>query len=114
MREETHTMICKKCGAVNEDYLEYCKVCAEELEKPAERPEPKRTDSNGRWSFVDAPSWPKPELNADSVSEDEVTAYVPRRSADRMSGYSGSDATAWRNAGVTSLGKVAAEMPYFP
>ena len=94
MREETHTMICKKCGAVNEDYLEYCKVCAEELEKPAERPEPKRTDSNGRWSFVDAPSWPKPELNADSVSEDEVTAYVPRRSADRMSGYSGSDATA--------------------
>lgn len=43
MREETHTMICKKCGAVNEDYPEYCKVCAEELEKPAERPEPKRT-----------------------------------------------------------------------
>ena len=86
-------MKCKVCGAYNEDYLEYCEKCAapltadNESEKPEEVQQPENEQNKGQdyqsyvastgetppaWGFVKAPNWPKPEFDADTVSEEDI------------------------------------------
>ena len=58
-------MICKNCGANNEDFLEYCEKCAAPLrEGPA-------SSAAGR-SFVSSPKWAKPDFNANTISESDI------------------------------------------
>ena len=65
-------MICRQCGAHNEDYLEYCENCAALLvaDPPEQEPpvknsrEPRRyvsDDEASSWGFVRGPEWPKRE-----------------------------------------------------
>ena len=91
--QEDVSMKCKVCGAYNEDYLEYCEKCAapltadNESEKPEEVQQPENEQNKGQdyqsyvastgetppaWGFVKAPNWPKPEFDADTVSEEDV------------------------------------------
>ena len=86
-------MKCKVCGAYNEDYLEYCEKCAAPLtadtesEKTEEIQQPENKQNKGQdyqsyvastgetppaWGFVKAPDWPKPEFDADTVSEEDI------------------------------------------
>jgi hypothetical protein len=71
-------MICKVCGAYNEDFLENCSICASPLEQETKKTEPEKQsesddpNSYGSWGFVRAPKWPKPEFNASTVSEDDI------------------------------------------
>ncbi|HWQ57429.1 MAG TPA: hypothetical protein VN540_00290 [Clostridia bacterium] len=79
-------MRCKNCGAQNEDYLEYCEQCAAPLtpEKETDDPGAKARDagytsyvaSTGEtppaWGFVRAPQWPKPDFDANTVTEEEI------------------------------------------
>lgn len=86
-------MKCKVCGAYNEDYLEYCEKCAAPLtadtesEKTEEIQQPENEQNKGQdyqsyvastgetppaWGFVKAPDWPKPEFDADTVSEEDI------------------------------------------
>ena len=73
-------MRCKVCGAYNEDYLEFCENCAAPLE-----PDAAQNDSTGfstadegtqgepsAWGFVRSPNWPKPDFDANTVSEQDV------------------------------------------
>ena len=58
-------MICKNCGANNEDFLEYCEKCSAPLnESPSSAPV-------GR-SFVSSPKWAKPDFNANTISESDI------------------------------------------
>lgn len=79
-------MKCKVCGAYNEDYLEYCENCAAPL--TPDEPEPASVEdsyvaSTGEtppaWGFVRAPQWPKPEFDANTVSEEDIPAAVSSR-----------------------------------
>ena len=68
-------MKCKVCGAINEDYLEYCENCAAPLkESQAAAGEP--TSGGAReqrsWDFVASPDWSKPEFSANTVSETDI------------------------------------------
>lgn len=79
-------MKCKVCGTQNEDYLEYCESCAAVLDR--EQPEtagpatgqavsPDTTaeeiyQSREGWNFVKAPVWPKPEFDANTITEDDI------------------------------------------
>ncbi|HOG00022.1 MAG TPA: hypothetical protein PK438_06605 [Clostridia bacterium] len=79
-------MICKNCGAQNEDYLEYCEVCAAPLtpdEEAGGRGGASRSagyasyvaatgETPPAWGFVRAPQWPKPEFDANTVTEEEI------------------------------------------
>ena len=90
-------MKCKVCGAYNEDYLEYCEKCAAPLtadEEPAAAQNADQEQANGQdyqsyvastgetppaWGFVKAPNWPKPDFDANTVSEDDIPeGYTPR------------------------------------
>ena len=91
--QEDVSMKCKVCGAYNEDYLEYCEKCAAPLtadtesEKTEEIQQPENKQNKGQdyqsyvastgetppaWGFVKAPDWPKPEFDADTVSEEDI------------------------------------------
>ncbi len=61
-------MICKNCGANNEDFLEFCEKCSAPLNgsQPAAAP-------SGR-SFVSSPKWVKPDFNANTISESDIPA----------------------------------------
>ncbi len=79
-------MRCKNCGAQNEDYLEYCDVCAAPLTPDDEASD--KGDASGNagyasyvaatgetppaWGFVRAPQWPRPEFDANTVTEEEI------------------------------------------
>lgn len=67
-------MICKVCGAYNEDFLESCSICASPLEQESKETEPEKQeeDSHSSWGFVRAPKWPKPDFSASAVSEDDI------------------------------------------
>lgn len=86
-------MKCKVCGAYNEDYLEYCEKCAAPLtadgesEKTVEIQQPENEQNKGQdyqsyvastgetppaWGFVKAPNWPKPDFDANTVSEEDI------------------------------------------
>ena len=72
-------MKCKVCGAYNEDYLEYCENCAAPLTPDEPEPAPAEDSyvaSTGEtppaWGFVRAPQWPKPEFDANTVSEEDI------------------------------------------
>lgn len=80
-------MKCKKCGAMNEDYLEYCEKCAAPLtpDDQAENMQSSSSEDYGyksyvaatgetppAWGFVKAPQWPKPDFDANTVSEDDI------------------------------------------
>lgn len=84
-------MKCKVCGAHNEDYLEYCENCAAPL-TPDEAPEQTQSQdqdyqsyvaSTGEtppaWGFVKAPQWPKPEFDANTVSEEDIPEGYAKR-----------------------------------
>lgn len=80
-------MRCKVCGAYNEDYLEFCENCAAPLELDAAISAPNGFSSGAEgvegepaaWGFVRSPSWPKPDFDANTVSEQDVpTAYLNR------------------------------------
>ncbi len=80
-------MRCKVCGAYNEDYLEYCENCAAPLEPDAAPIEQVSAGSAGAieqgepssWGFVRSPSWPKPDFDANTVSEQDVPeTYLDR------------------------------------
>ncbi len=93
-------MKCKVCGAYNEDYLEYCEKCAapltaddnaeEAVKASAEENEKSNTqdyqsyvaytgETPPAWGFVKAPNWPKPDFDANTVSEDDIpSGYTPR------------------------------------
>jgi hypothetical protein len=83
--QEEFLMKCKNCGAINEDYLEYCEQCAAPLtpddqsqdKHPAEETGYKSyVASTGEtppaWGFVKAPQWPKPDFDANTVSEEDI------------------------------------------
>ncbi len=59
-------MICKNCGANNDDFLEYCEKCSAPLHTEASS-----AATTGR-SFVSAPKWAKPEFNANTISESDI------------------------------------------
>lgn len=61
-------MVCKNCGAKNEDYLEYCEKCAAPLNEGSSANQP---GSFGR-SFVNSPKWAKPDFNANTISESDI------------------------------------------
>ena len=76
-------MKCKVCGAYNEDYLEYCENCAAPLTPDEPEPAPAEDSyvaSTGEtppaWGFVRAPQWPKPEFDANTVSEEDIPESV--------------------------------------
>ena len=58
-------MICKNCGANNEDFLEYCEKCAAPLNGGS-------APSAGSRSFVSSPKWAKPDFNANTISESDI------------------------------------------
>ena len=91
--QEDVSMKCKVCGAYNEDYLEYCEKCAAPLtadtesEKTVEIQQPENEQNKGQdyqsyvastgetppaWGFVKAPNWPKPDFDANTVSEEDI------------------------------------------
>ena len=79
-------MKCKVCGAYNEDYLEYCENCAAPLTPDEPEPIPAEDSyvaSTGEtppaWGFVRAPQWPKPEFDANTVSEEDIPANYSSR-----------------------------------
>ena len=86
-------MKCKVCGAMNEDYLEYCENCAalltpdEPEEVPAPAVEESYVASTGEtppaWGFVRAPQWPRPEFDANTISEEDIPEVQPSRFAPR-------------------------------
>ncbi len=80
-------MKCKNCGAINEDYLEYCEQCAAPLtpDDQTEDKHPVQPENSGyksyvastgetppAWGFVKAPHWPKPDFDANTVSEEDI------------------------------------------
>lgn len=79
-------MRCKNCGAHNEDYLEYCENCAAPLtpDEPESGRDAHSNDSGYKsyvastgetppaWGFVKAPQWPKPDFDANTVSEEDI------------------------------------------
>ena len=88
-------MKCKVCGAYNEDYLEYCESCAAPL-TPDEEPEQTQPQAEEQeqdyqsyvaatgetppaWGFVKAPQWPKPEFDANTVSEEDIPQGYGKR-----------------------------------
>lgn len=93
-------MKCKVCGAYNEDYLEYCEKCAspliadDEAEETVKASAEENEKNNAQeyqsyvaytgetppaWGFVKAPNWPKPDFDANTVSEDDIpSGYTPR------------------------------------
>ncbi|MBQ9832229.1 MAG: hypothetical protein IJO48_00705 [Clostridia bacterium] len=89
-------MKCQVCGTFNEDYLEYCENCAaflvpepEAEAEPEIVEEPARTaeeiyESRKGWSFVASPAWPKPEFDANTVSEDDIPADFVSASATSL------------------------------
>ncbi|MDO4567523.1 MAG: hypothetical protein Q4B99_01050 [Clostridia bacterium] len=92
-------MLCRNCGKQNEDYLEYCKYCGEELtaedaaaggERPADG-----AASDATWGFARSPKWRRPEFRADSVEveddadEGDVTPYTPARRFSRTGAVGG-------------------------
>ncbi|MBQ7092586.1 MAG: zinc ribbon domain-containing protein, partial [Clostridia bacterium] len=58
-------MICKNCGANNEDFLEYCEKCAAPLREGS-------APAAGGRSFVSSPKWAKPDFNANTISESDI------------------------------------------
>ncbi len=88
-------MVCRECGAYNEDHLEYCKVCAAPLhEEPASKaqyvapaaaepvPAPPSAPAQGdversSWGFVRAPRWPQPNFDMNAVDELEQPQDTP-------------------------------------
>lgn len=80
-------MRCKVCGAYNEDYLEFCENCAAPLEPEAATNGPAGFSSASggdqgepaAWGFVRSPNWPKPDFDANTVSEQDIPeAYLNR------------------------------------
>ena len=52
-------MICKKCGAFNEDYLEYCEACSSPLTNNETKATAQPDEAgNLAWHFVSKPEWP--------------------------------------------------------
>lgn len=66
-------MICKVCGANNEDYLEYCKKCSAPLHVSDNAADGAEAPASPR-SFVRSPVWAKPEFNANTISEKDIPA----------------------------------------
>ena len=60
-------MICKNCGANNEDFLEFCEKCSAPLNESQSSAAP----SAGR-NFVSSPKWAKPDFNANTISESDI------------------------------------------
>lgn len=80
-------MVCKACGAVNPDGTKYCKICASPFDSdapevyqspkyvtPPATEEPAQPGKDG-WGFVRAPRWPKPEFDAGSITEEDLSAF---------------------------------------
>lgn len=61
-------MICKNCGANNDDFLEYCEKCSAPLHEEASP-----VAATGR-NFVSSPKWAKPDFNANTISESDIPA----------------------------------------
>lgn len=88
-------MYCKICGTFNEDYMEYCENCAAPLEPDAAQAGPQSAvrepaaEAPGQAqarSFAAAPSWPKPDFDANTVIEDDIPEnYKHRYSSVRNS-----------------------------
>ncbi|MBR0026064.1 MAG: hypothetical protein IJP37_02790 [Clostridia bacterium] len=89
-------MICKVCGAQNEEGSNYCKICAAPLRDSApviadESPrfvdppqEVNAGDMRSSWGFVKAPKWPKPNFDANSIPEEELPE-APVRTVEPVS-----------------------------
>ncbi|MDR0841030.1 MAG: SH3 domain-containing protein [Christensenellaceae bacterium] len=72
-------MKCKVCGAENEPYLEYCGACAAPLTAGDALEPAQPTAEKSGWGFVQAPSWDKPDFNANTVSEADIPkGFQPR------------------------------------
>ncbi len=108
-------MKCKVCGAYNEDYLEYCEKCAapltadEEPEQVEETQQPENNQNKGQdyqsyvastgetppaWGFVKAPNWPKPDFDANTVTEDDIPQGYGARFNPRPAGSTAPKMTA--------------------
>jgi len=87
-------MRCKVCGAYNEDYLEFCENCAAPLEPEAATNGPTGFSSAGggdqdkpaAWGFVRSPNWPKPDFDANTVSEQDIPEGYLNRFEPRPAG----------------------------
>jgi hypothetical protein len=87
-------MRCKVCGAYNEDYLEFCENCAAPLEPEAATNGPTGFSSAGgsdqgeqsAWGFVRSPNWPKPDFDANTVSEQDIPKAYLNRFEPRQAG----------------------------
>ncbi len=102
-------MVCRECGAYNNDQLEYCKVCAAPLHddhldaaqyvapaEPAapERPQspaapqpPQQDEDSPAWGFVRAPRWPQPNFDMNTVDPSEPQSPAYQSAATRQQGY---------------------------
>lgn len=85
-------MICKNCGAYNEDYMEYCEKCASPLvpdtAEPNEQPDNNAApvpegSAQSSWDFARAPRWIQPEFDANTISEDDIPASFNTAKASR-------------------------------
>ncbi len=93
-------MRCKVCGAYNEDYLEFCENCAAPLEPDAATNGPTGFSSAGggdqgepsAWGFVRSPNWPKPDFDANTVSEQDIPEAYLNRFEPRLAGAAQEDA----------------------
>jgi len=65
-------MRCNVCGAVNDDYLEYCEKCAAPLHGEAPSQPAGSQNSGPSWGFVRSPVWSKPDFNANTISESDL------------------------------------------
>ena len=82
-------MKCKVCGAINEDYLEYCENCAaplKESQAAADAPTSGGAREQRSWDFVASPDWSKPEFSANTVSETDIPeGFTPQSFRSRFS-----------------------------
>ncbi|MEG1547830.1 MAG: hypothetical protein RR232_02065 [Clostridia bacterium] len=99
-------MKCPVCGAINEDFMEYCENCAAPLSQSGSNSRPTRvggaTGTRTSWGFAKSPQWPQPEFDADTISENDIPGeFVSRFDHD----------TSNSNVGAS---EPVSEKPYIP
>jgi len=84
-------MICKVCGAPNDDHLTQCRICAAPLvpnepldaDESAFQEEKHTEPVQKAWGFVPSPKWPTPDLSMDADFSDMDFAFEPSTSSTK-------------------------------